>query len=102
ATAVRRADAADRERGPCPRVRAGGTPAGRTDGPGNEEDLNRLQVIGEHKTAWQAWFASAGGGPLRVSYEERDAAMAGGTLASLGFPGLDVPDGPVIAPRKPE
>jgi len=57
-----------------------------------------IQVIGEHKTAWEAWFASAGVGPLRVSYEELDADHGG---VKLGFLGLDVPDGQVIAPRKP-
>jgi len=34
-----------------------------------------------------------------VSYEELDAGMAGVTLGILGFLGLDVPDGQVIALR---
>jgi LPS sulfotransferase NodH len=34
-----------------------------------------------------------------VSYEELDADMSGVTLGILGFLGLDVPDGRVIAPR---
>jgi len=58
-----------------------------------------IQVVGEHNAAWEAWFASAGVRPLRVSYEELDAGMAGVTLGILGFLGLDVPDGQVIAPR---
>jgi LPS sulfotransferase NodH len=58
-----------------------------------------IQVIGEHNAAWEAWFASAGVRPLRVSYEELDADVAGVTLGILGFLGLDVPDGQVIAPR---
>jgi len=37
-----------------------------------------------------------------VSYEELDAAMIGVKLGILGFLGFDVPDGQVIAPRKPE
>jgi LPS sulfotransferase NodH len=58
-----------------------------------------IQVVGEHNAAWEAWFASAGVRPLRVSYEELDAGMAGVTLGTLGFLGLDVPDGQVIARR---
>jgi LPS sulfotransferase NodH len=56
-------------------------------------------VIGEHNAAWEAWFASAGVWPLRVTYEELDADMAGVTLGILDFLGLDVPGEHVIMPR---
>jgi LPS sulfotransferase NodH len=58
-----------------------------------------IQLIGQHNAAWEAWFASAGIRPHRVSYEELDAGMAGVTLAILDFLGLDVPDERVIVPR---
>jgi trehalose 2-sulfotransferase len=58
-----------------------------------------IQMIGEHNAAWEAWFASVGIRPHRVSYEELDAGMAGVTLGILDFLGLDVPDERVIAPR---
>jgi LPS sulfotransferase NodH len=58
-----------------------------------------VEVIGEHNAAWEAWFASAGVRPHRVSYEELDADMAGVTLGILGFLRLDVPDGRVIVSR---
>lgn len=58
-----------------------------------------VEVIGEHNMAWEAWFASAGVRPHRVSYEELDADMAGVTLGILGFLGFDVPDGRVIVSR---
>jgi LPS sulfotransferase NodH len=57
-----------------------------------------IQVIGEHNAAWEAWFASAGIRPHRVSYEELDADMATVTLRIVDFLGLDVPDERVIAP----
>lgn len=58
-----------------------------------------IEAIGEHNAAWEAWFASAGIRPHRVSYEELDAGMAEATLRILDFLGLDMPDERVIAPR---
>jgi LPS sulfotransferase NodH len=58
-----------------------------------------IQVIGEHNAAWEAWFASSGVQPHRVSYEELDADTAGVTRGILDFLGLDVPDERVIVPR---
>jgi len=62
--------------------------------------ISRLvRVIGEHNTAWEAWFASAGIRPHRVSYEELDADIARVTLGILDFLGLNAPDERVILPR---
>ncbi len=57
-----------------------------------------IQVIGEHNAAWEAWFASSGVRPHRVSYEELDVGMAGVTRGILDFLGLDVPDDRVARP----
>ena len=57
------------------------------------------RMISEHNAAWEEWFASAGIRPYRVGYEELDADMAGVTRRVLGFLGLGLPDGRVIAPR---
>lgn len=58
-----------------------------------------IQMLDEHNAAWEAWFASSGVRPHRVSYEELDADMAGVTRGILDFLGLDVPDQRVIVPR---
>lgn len=58
-----------------------------------------VQVIGEHNAAWQAWFASVGIRPHRVSYEELEADTVGVTLRILDFLGLDAPDERVISAR---
>ena len=58
-----------------------------------------IQMIGEHNAAWEAWFASAGVQPHRVSFEELGADMAGVTLGILDSLGLGVPDGRVVVPR---
>ena len=58
-----------------------------------------IQVIAEHNAAGEAWFASAGIRPHRVSYEELDAGIVGVTLGIPDFLGLDVADERVIAPR---
>lgn len=55
-----------------------------------------VQVIGEHNASWEAWFASVGVRPHRVSYEALDADMAVVILDSLG---LDVPDDRLVVPR---
>jgi LPS sulfotransferase NodH len=58
-----------------------------------------IQMIGEHNTAWEAWFASSGIQPYVVRYEELDADMVGVTRAILDFLGLKAPGEHVIGPR---
>ena len=58
--------------------------------------------IGSARDRVEGVVCLGGLGPLRVSYEELDDAMVGVKPGILDFLGLDVPDGQVIAPRKPE
>jgi LPS sulfotransferase NodH len=58
-----------------------------------------IQVIGEHNAAWEAWFASSGVLPHRVSYEELDGYLAGVTRGILDFLRLDVPGERLLVPR---
>jgi LPS sulfotransferase NodH len=53
----------------------------------------RVQMIGQHNSAWQGWFSSAGIEPLAVFYEELAADPAGVVRRVLDFLGLDLPAG---------
>ena len=58
-------------------------------------DLDRISelvdLIDEHNTAWQDWFASVGVRPHPVRYEYLDADPIGVTRGVLGFLGLELP-----------
>jgi len=53
----------------------------------------RVQMIGQHNSAWQEWFSAAGIEPFAVLYEELAADPAGITRRILDFLGLDLPPG---------
>ena len=52
-----------------------------------------VQVIGNHNSAWRAWFDSVGIQPHRVRYEELDADPVGVAGEILDFLGLKLPPG---------
>jgi LPS sulfotransferase NodH len=66
-------------------------------------DFDRIhelaQLIDEHNTAWQLWFASVGVRPYAVRYEDLDADSVGVTCDILDFLGLELPSGPEILVR---
>ena len=57
------------------------------------------QTIGEHNSAWRAWFASVGIRPHVVRYEALDADPVGTPREILDFLGLELPSGRVIETR---
>jgi trehalose 2-sulfotransferase len=63
-----------------------------------DEVDGRVKTIAEHNASWRKWFASYDIGPLLVRYEDLVADMAGTTALILGFLGLRLPPGHVIAP----
>ena len=75
-------------------VRSGGKPA---------YDRRRIteliRTIGEHNAGWEAWFASVGVEPHRVTYEQLAADPVQTTRDILGFLGLHLPVGRDITPR---
>lgn len=58
-----------------------------------------IRTIGEHNAGWDAWFASAGVQPHRVTYEQLDADPAATVHGILGFLGLRLPDGHEVTAR---
>ncbi|MGN9812674.1 Stf0 family sulfotransferase [Micromonospora sp. BQ11] len=52
-----------------------------------------VETIREHNAAWEAWFATWGIRPHRVSYEDLDADMTGAVHSVLDFLGIDLPEG---------
>jgi LPS sulfotransferase NodH len=63
-------------------------------------DFDRIHelasMIGEHNSAWQEWFKSAGIQPHPVLYEELSADPAGVARGILDFIGLELPANRVI------
>ncbi|MEV6932550.1 Stf0 family sulfotransferase [Dactylosporangium sp. NPDC051485] len=51
-----------------------------------------MDMIEEHNAAWEAWFASWGIQPYRVTYEHLDDDMVITTRGILEFLGIDAPD----------
>jgi LPS sulfotransferase NodH len=57
------------------------------------------QLIEEHNTAWQRWFASVHLQPYRVLYEDLDADPVGVAHGVLDFLGLELPPRATIVGR---
>ena len=58
-----------------------------------------VQTIGEHNSAWRAWFSSVGVRPHMVRYEDLDAEPGGVAREVLDFLGLRLPPGRLIKTR---
>jgi LPS sulfotransferase NodH len=58
-----------------------------------------MDMIEDHNTAWEAWFASRGIQPHRVSYEDLEADTAATTRRILTLLGVPAPETPVITAR---
>jgi len=58
-----------------------------------------LDVIEEHNTAWEGWFAGHGIQPHRVNYEDLDRDMVATTRGILSLLGVDAPETPVVTAR---
>lgn len=58
-----------------------------------------VQTIGEHNSAWRAWFSAVGVRPHTVRYEDLDAEPVGVAREVLDFLGLELPPGRLIRTR---
>lgn len=51
-----------------------------------------MDTIEQHNAAWEAWFASCGVRPHRVSYEDLEHDMVALTRGIVEFLGVEAPD----------